>query len=76
MIFNEYIEKTDFWKFTVIGSQKYQVSVKGVNSQSVQTSCTCPFEWGHICKHVVAALHFASDNLGNQSIYIAIPKTS
>jgi SNF2 family DNA or RNA helicase len=32
--FNEYIEKGDSWKFTVVGSQKYQVLVKGVNSFS------------------------------------------
>jgi uncharacterized Zn finger protein len=54
VIFKEYVEKTDYWKFSVIGSQRYQVSVKGVNSQSIQTSCTCPFDWGSMCKHVVA----------------------
>jgi hypothetical protein len=64
--FNEYIEKGDSWKFTVVGSQKYQVLVKGVNSKSIQTSCTCPFDWGSMCKHTVAALHFVSDNLGSQ----------
>jgi SNF2 family DNA or RNA helicase len=66
VFFNEYIEKTDSWKFMVIGSQKYQVLVKGVNSQSIHTSCTCMFEWGSICKHSVAALLFVSDNLGGQ----------
>jgi uncharacterized Zn finger protein len=66
VFFNEYIEKTDSWKFMVIGSQKYQILVKGVNSQSIHTSCTCMFEWGSICKHSVAALFFVSDNLGGQ----------
>ena len=56
--FKEYIEKSDSWKFTVTGSQKYQVLVKGVNSKSIQPSCTCPFDWGSMCKHTVAALHF------------------
>ena len=65
--FIEYIEKTDYWKFTVIGSHSYQVSVKGANSRSIQTSCTCPFDWGSICKHTVAALLFVSDNLENQN---------
>ncbi len=65
VFFDDYIEKTDSWKFTVIGSQKYQVLVKGVNSQDIQTSCTCPFDWGSICKHTVAALLFVSDNLGD-----------
>jgi SNF2 family DNA or RNA helicase len=68
VFFNEYIEKTDSWRFTVIGSQKYQVLIKGVNSQSIQTSCTCPFDWGSNCKHSVSALLFIADNLGNQSL--------
>ncbi len=68
VFFNDYIEKTDSWKFTVIGSQKYQVLVKGVKNQDIQTSCTCPFDWGSICKHAVAAMLFISDNLGEQSV--------
>jgi SNF2 family DNA or RNA helicase len=67
VFFDEYTEKNDSWKFTVLGSKKYQVLVKGVNSKNIQTSCTCPFDWGSICKHAVAALHFVSDNLGEQS---------
>ncbi len=63
VIFNEYIEKTDYWKFTVIGTEKYNVIVKGANSQSIQTSCTCPYDWGSLCKHCVAALLFVSENL-------------
>ena len=66
VFFDDYIEKTDSWKFTVLGSKKYQVLVKGTNSQNIQTSCTCPFDWGSICKHAVAALLFVSDNLGDQ----------
>jgi len=67
VFFDDYNEKTDSWKFTVLGSQKYQVLVKGVNKKDIQTSCTCPFEWGRICKHTVAALLFVADNLGEQS---------
>ena len=66
VFFDDYTEKTDSWKFTVLGSQKYQVMVKGVNNKDIQTSCTCPFDWGSICKHSVAALLFVSDNLGEQ----------
>ena len=68
VFFDDYIERTDTWKFTVLGSKKYQVLVKGANSQNIQTSCTCPFDWGSICKHAVAALLFVSDNLGEQSM--------
>ncbi|MDD4109011.1 MAG: SWIM zinc finger domain-containing protein, partial [Prolixibacteraceae bacterium] len=66
VVFEDYIEKTDTWKFTVVGSRKYQVLVKGVNSKDIQTTCTCPFDWGSICKHAVAALLFVSDNLSEQ----------
>ena len=66
VIFDEYIEKTDSWKFTVIGTQRYQVLVKGVNSQSIQTNCTCLFNWTLNCEPSVAALMFVSVNLGNQ----------
>ncbi len=68
VFFEDYIENTDRWRFTVQGSQKYQVLVKGVNSQNIQTSCTCPFDWGTICKHSVAALLFVADNLDNQAL--------
>jgi len=78
VFFDEYIEKTDFWKFTVEGSQKYQVLIKGVNNKDIQTSCTCPFDWGSICKHSVAALLFVYDNLGEQQTlqYQKQPPTS
>ncbi len=66
VFFDEYTEKTDSWKLTVLGSQKYRVLVKGVNNKDIQSSCTCPFEWGSICKHTVAALYFVADNLGGQ----------
>lgn len=66
VLFEDYIEKTDTWKFTVEGSRKYQVLIKGVNSKNIQTTCTCPFDWGSICKHAVAALLFVSDNLSEQ----------
>lgn len=65
--FTTYTEKTDSWEFAVQGSMKYRVLVKGVNRHNIQTSCTCPFEWGSLCKHAAATLLFVSDNLGNQS---------
>lgn len=68
VVFDDYNEKTDSWKLTVQGSQKYQVLVKGVNSKNIQTGCTCPFDWGSTCKHAVAALLFVSANLGDQSM--------
>lgn len=68
VFFEDYIEKTDSWKFTVMGSKKYNVMVKGVKSKNILTSCTCAFDWGSICKHTVSALLFVSNNLDNQMI--------
>lgn len=68
VFFQEYNDKNDCWKFTVQGTQKYQVLIKGVNSQAVHTSCNCPFDWGSMCKHALAALLFVSDNLDGQAM--------
>ncbi len=64
--FDDYTERTDSWRFTVLGSQRYQVMVKGINNQDIRTSCTCPFDWGSVCKHAVAALLFVADHYGEQ----------
>ncbi len=66
--FKDYIDKTDTWRFNVIGSTEYQVMVRGAKNRDIQTSCTCPYDWGSVCKHTVAALLFVSDNLGNQAM--------
>jgi uncharacterized Zn finger protein len=38
------------------GYEPYQVSVKLAKSGIVETSCTCPYDYGGICKHIVALL--------------------
>lgn len=45
----------------VKGSENYQVDLKFENEE-IEYNCTCPFDFGGACKHVVAAiLAFASD---------------
>ncbi len=65
--FEDYSEKTDGWSFSVHGTMKYRILILGVDSLNIETSCTCPFDWGSLCKHSIAALYFVSDNIGNQS---------
>jgi uncharacterized Zn finger protein len=36
--------------------EPYQVSVKLAKSGIAETSCTCPYDYGGICKHIVALL--------------------
>jgi uncharacterized Zn finger protein len=39
----------------VAGTQTYRVRVWVVN-EALQTSCTCPYDWGGDCKHIVVTL--------------------
>ena len=61
--FIEFDEKKDKRKFTVKGSEVYTVFIKGLSRNDIETSCTCPFDWGGICKHSVASLLHISANL-------------
>lgn len=44
VFFEQYSENSDTWRFTVLGSQKYHVIVKGVKNLAIQTSCSCPYD--------------------------------
>ncbi len=41
--------------FLVKGTHLYSVEIKNLNGK-IKTSCTCPYDWGGICKHEVASL--------------------
>ncbi len=36
--------------------EPYQITVKLDGDKIISTHCTCPYDWGGICKHTVAAL--------------------
>ncbi len=42
----------------VVGSsyEPYHVTVELIDDEIGDTSCTCPYDWGGICKHIVAVL--------------------
>lgn len=61
-IFTSYSEKSDLYVFKVRGSILYEVHLKGIKNRSIETSCTCPFDWGSICKHAVASLLYVAKN--------------
>ncbi len=54
-------DASDAWHFSVQGSQKYSVIIKDLNKGDISIKCTCPFEWGTICKHSVASLLYVTD---------------
>ena len=64
--FEDFSEKTNGWSFSVHGTMKYRIVILGVEKLNIEASCTCPFDWGNLCKHSIAAMSFISDNLGNQ----------
>jgi non-specific serine/threonine protein kinase len=41
----------------------YRVEVSGFKSGTLKSSCTCPYDWGGICKHRVAAIHLLDNKL-------------
>src|SRR5690554_1013655 len=67
VIFQNYDGKNDIWKFTVLGSKEYKVIIKGVNSLDIKHSCSCPYDWGTLCKHAAAALLYIAENLNKPS---------
>ncbi len=53
------IEEIDhgIWQADVFGTDNYQVRLHLKNDNEISsTGCDCPYDWGPICKHEVAAL--------------------
>lgn len=45
----------------VFGTSRYNVRVKLKNSDIENWECSCPYDWGLICKHVVAVIFSIRD---------------
>ncbi len=45
----------------VEGSENYEVFVEISKGKVVEHSCDCPYDWGDVCKHVVAVLYYIRD---------------
>ncbi|MGB1205038.1 MAG: SWIM zinc finger family protein [Chitinophagales bacterium] len=47
----------------VSGTKNYSVSVRLNNSlEIVESSCSCPYDWGAYCKHEVAVFYHIKEN--------------
>jgi len=55
-------EKNDIFRFKVTGNHTYNVNIDNLLARNVKTSCSCPYDWGGICKHSVAALKYLAKN--------------
>jgi uncharacterized Zn finger protein len=45
----------------VEGSEDYEVFIEISKGKVVEHSCDCPYDWGDVCKHVVAVLYYIRD---------------
>ncbi len=45
----------DAYHAQVEGTRLYEVTIAGKDG-SLEADCTCPYDWGGICKHIVAAM--------------------
>ncbi|OQX84138.1 hypothetical protein B6D60_09705 [candidate division KSB1 bacterium 4484_87] len=45
------------WRADVIGSEDYRVEITIDDGEIIDWYCTCPYDWGPVCKHVVAVLY-------------------
>lgn len=50
-------KKKGQWTATVKGSSDYKVTITLENENIVKWNCNCPFDYGSVCKHVVAVLY-------------------
>jgi hypothetical protein len=42
----------------VEGTEEYEVRLKIQNNNVSEYSCTCPYDYGSVCKHIVAVLYY------------------
>lgn len=56
-IFNTYLQEDNLIG-SCVGShgEVYQIRVKLVGNNIQETTCTCPYDWGDTCKHIIALL--------------------
>ena len=45
----------DAYRAHVHGTRRYTVRIRG-SGDDLDASCTCPYDWGGICKHIVATM--------------------
>lgn len=63
-IIDTYNEGDNTYTFEVQGSEDYQVVVKlDDNGEIIYSECDCPYDFGPICKHEVAAYFELAENI-------------
>lgn len=75
----DYFEKRYVTDVTAVGDGMYEITVEGSDTYTVRLNiqgnivteleCDCPYDWGPICKHMVAALFYLQKNRESGGCY-------
>ncbi len=57
---------TGVWNARVVGAELYDVEVLQYADGELRSTCTCPYEWGPVCKHVTAVLYALAAGSANR----------
>jgi tetratricopeptide (TPR) repeat protein len=63
----------DTWTAEVEGSDLYSIEIKLNGDEIVSWDCNCPYDYGDMCKHVVAVLLYIRDNRDEYPVTIEVP---
>ncbi|MFQ5585072.1 MAG: SWIM zinc finger domain-containing protein [Calditrichia bacterium] len=55
-----------YWIAQVYGTEIYTVSVKLADNQVIAWECNCPYNYGPVCKHVVAVFYAIKEALASK----------
>ena len=64
---NQLDEERQIAQFTAYGTRPYLVEIDYFQDP-IKTSCSCPYDWGGICKHQVGALLYLKEELKSSTI--------
>jgi hypothetical protein len=65
-------ECPDKWSCEIEGSDIYDVEVELNGDEIINWNCDCPYDYGDMCKHVVAFLLYINENRNEHPITIEI----
>jgi uncharacterized Zn finger protein len=74
---NSYLEEVELvdigeYSALVLGSEEYSVYIRvDTNDEITEHTCTCPYDWGEVCKHRVAVLYNRRNNQKNSGAEIS-----
>jgi len=72
MVDNVEHDYPDTWTAEVEGNDLYSVEIKLNGDEIVSWDCDCPYDYGDMCKHVVAVLLYIKDNRNEYPVTLEV----